>query len=369
MKERAFKFRWTSLLFYIALCMIIAAGLIAILALQKPVKEWLADFENTYETYKPKNQIQRIFDEYFAEPDVEELIALAEEKPEYNAPDTYEDAVERYAAKLRGKTMTYGYLAGTDQKVINVKADGALVARFFVREKEEKNKYDQPIYELDKIILFYEKPLDSINIMLPERYRAYADGVEISDEYVTASGIKDDERDSVPEGAFLFTYKVCSMTGLYQTPKIKVTDDKGNEVQLDYDEEKNLFSCKYEYSEELKEQYSEFVIEAMTKYATWMQNDYDSDFYRIKPYFDQNTQLYEDIRLNPRLFVWEHDGYKFENVETSEFFDYGGVISCRVKFDHILTKRGKENYVDKNDHTVYLREVDGEYKIFYMVSH
>ena len=82
MKERAFKFRWTSLLFYIALCMIIAAGLIAILALQKPVKEWLADFENTYETYKPKNQIQRIFDEYFAEPDVEELIALAEEKPE-----------------------------------------------------------------------------------------------------------------------------------------------------------------------------------------------------------------------------------------------------------------------------------------------
>ena len=183
------------------------------------------------------------------------------------------------------------------------------------------------------------------------------------------SGIKDDERDSVPEGAFLFTYKVCSMTGLYQTPKIKVTDDKGNEVQLDYDEEKNLFSCKYEYSEELKEQYSEFVIEAMTKYATWMQNDYDSDFYRIKPYFDQNTQLYEDIRLNPRLFVWEHDGYKFENVETSEFFDYGGVISCRVKFDHILTKRGKEDYVDKNDHTVYLREVDGEYKIFYMVSH
>ena len=367
-KERAFKFRWTSLLFYIALCVIITAGLIAVLAIQKPIREWLADFEETYELYKPKNQIQRIFDEYFAEPDVETLIALAEEKPEYHAPDTYEDAVEKYAAKLRGKTMSYGYLAGTDQKVINVKADGALVARFFVKEKEEKNKYDQPIYELDKIVLFYEKPMDSINVLFPERYKAYADGVEISDEYVTASGIKEDEREAVPEGAFLFTYKVCSMTGLYKTPKIKVLDDKGNEVQLEFDEEKNLYSCKYEYSEELKEQFSDYVIEAATKYAIYMQND--SDFAYVKKYFDPDTVLYDDVRKNPGIFVWEHDGYRVENAEASEFFDYGnGVFSCRVKFDHYLTKSGKEDYLDRCDVTWYLHKADDEYKIYYMQSH
>lgn len=372
--KKAFKFRWTSLLFYIALCIIIAAGIIAVISIQKPVREWLAEFESTYETYKPKNQIQRIFDEYFAKPDLDKLLSMSEDKPEYNAPDTYEDAIKRYADKISGKTMTYGYLVGTDQKVINVKADGVVVARFSVRETDTKEynitvfKLSQPVYELDKINLFFDKPKEAVSVKLPERYTAYADGVELTEEYVTAKGIKEDERDTVPDGAFLFVYKVCSISGLFDKPSITVKDEKGNEVPLKYDEEKNLYSYTYEYSEELKQEYSDFAIKAMTHYAIWTQNDYDADFSRVKPYFDQNTQLYEDIRLNPRLFVMDHDGYKVENAEASEFFDYGEVISCRVKFDHILTKKGREDYVDKNDHTVYMRKVDGEYKIFYMVS-
>lgn len=367
-KERVFKFRWTSLLFYIALCAIIAAGLIAVISLQKPVREWLADFEETYEIYKPKNQTQRIFDEYFADPDVEELIALSGEKPEYHAPDTYEDAVERYAVKLRGKKMTFGYLAGYDQKVMNVKADGVVVARFSVKEKAEKSKYDQPIYELDKITLYYDKPKESVNVKLPERYTAYADGVEIADEYVTAKGLKEDERQEVPEGAFLFTYKVCTMTGLYKEPKITVKDADGKDVALEYDEENNLYSCGYEYSKELEEQFSEYVIEAATKYSIYMQND--SDFVYIKKYFDPDAPLYDDVRKNPGIFVWEHDGYKVENAKATEFFDYGGdVFSCRVTLDHRLKKSGKEDYIDRLNVTFYFRKVEDMYKIYYMQSH
>ena len=65
----------------------------------------------------------------------------------------------------------------------------------------------------------------------------------------------------------------------------------------------------------------------------------------------------------------EHDGYFFENEQTSEFFDYGEAISCRVGFDHHLTKKGKEDYIDKCDYTLYLHMKDGEYKIYYMVTH
>ena len=373
MKERAFKFRWTSIFFYVTLCVIIAAGIIGVIAMQKPVKEWLGGFEDTYETYKPKNQIQRIFDEYFADPDVEQLLSMSEDKPEYNAPDTYEDAVNRYAEKIKDKKMSYVYLVGYDQKVLNVKADGVVVARFSVKEVDTKEynifvfKLSQPVYELDKINLFFDKPKASVNVKLPERFTAYADGVEMTEEYTTVKGLKEDERDSVPDGAYLFTYKVCTMTGLFEEPEITVKDENGNDVPTEYDEENHLYSCKYEYSEELKEQLSDFVTEAMTHYAVFMQAD--ADFNYVKKYFDPSTQLYEDIRKNPWSFVWEHDGYKVENKQASEFFDYGEVVSCRVKFDHILTKKGKEDYVDKNDHTIYLRKVDGEYKIFYMVSH
>ena len=373
MKERTFKFRWTSLFFYITLCAVIAAAIIGVMALQKPVKEWLAEFEATYETYKPKNQIQRIFDEYFANPDLDGLMEVSGDKPEYSAPDTYEEAVQRYASKIKDKKMTYVYLVGCDQKVLNVKADGIVVARFSVKEVDTKEysmfvfKFSQPVYELDKITLYFDKPKETANVKIPQDFTAYANGFELTSEYVTASGIKEDERDSVPDGAFLFTYKVCSITGLYEKPQITAKDGQGNDVSLQYDEEKNLYFYKYEYSEELKAKYSDFVIEAMTHYAVYMQAD--ADFNYVKKYFDPNTQLYEDIRKNPWLFVWEHDGYKVENKQASEFFDYGDVISCRVTFDHILTKKGAEDYIDKNDHTIYLRKVDGEYKIFHMVSH
>ena len=147
--KKVFKFRWTSLLFYIALCVIIAAGLIAVIAAQPPVKEWLSEFENDYNLYNPKNQIQNIFDEYFADPDVDKLLSLSEDRPEYNAPDTYEDAVRKYAEKIQGKTMTYGYLVGTDQKVLNVKADGAVVARFSVKEVDTK-EYNAFVFKLTR---------------------------------------------------------------------------------------------------------------------------------------------------------------------------------------------------------------------------
>ncbi|MBO4422315.1 MAG: hypothetical protein J5879_02670 [Clostridia bacterium] len=373
MKERAFKFRWTTLLFYIALCCIIAAGLIAIISVQKPVREWLSDFEQTYETYKPKNQIQRIFDRYFAEPDIDELLGISEDRPEYNAPDTLDDAVSRYAEKINGKKMTFGYLAGSDQKVINVKADGKLVARFSVKVTEEKEyslllfSLTQPVYELESINLYFDKPTESANVRLPERFTAYAGDMLLTDEYLAASGIKDDPRESVPEGAFLFTYKVYSISGLYNKPEITVKDAAGGDVALEYDGEKNLYSCKYEYSEELKNEYADYVTEGLARYAIYMQDD--ARFKTLKDYFDPNSQLYEDIYNNPGSFVIEHDKYRVENKQASEFFDYGEVMSCHVTFDHVLTKSGREDYIDHFDSTLYLRKVDGVYRIFYMESH
>ena len=357
-----------TIMFYIALCALIAAGVIATLSLQPRLEKWLADYEQQHKMYEPKNQKQLIFDEYFADPDIDRIIELSENKPVYNAPDTYEDAVERFASKIKGKKMTFGYLAGADQKVLTVKADGVTVGLLYIKEKDEKTKYGQPVYEFDKLNMFFEQPLVTVNVRLPEKYTAYADGVEIAEQFVTTSGIKDDERDEVPEGAFLFTYKVCTLTGLFEKPEITVKDMSGNDVALLYDEEKNLYSCRYEYSEELSGQFSTFVKNATKWYSIYMQND--GAFGDVKGYIDPDTELYEDIRLNPGLFVIEHDKARVENEEVSEFFDYGdGVFSCRVTLDHILIKRGREDYVDHVDITWYLHKVGDDYKIYYMQSH
>ena len=358
-----FKLRWTSVLFYIALVVIIAAGMTAVLLLQKPVRDWLSD----YEASQPKYEVQRIFEEYFEHPDAEKLISMSEDKPTFNAPDTFEDAVKRYADNIEGKKMTFGYVAGSDRRSVNIKADGKRVARFSIKPKEEKSKYGRELYELDRINLFFEDPVEFVSVSLPETFTAYAGGIEITEDHLVQSDVKDDPRDFVPEGAYFFKYKAYTLTGLYSEPVITVKDGVGNDVPLEYDEENRLYSCRYEYSEELKEKYSAYVLEAMKRYAIYMQDD--ARFKTVKDYLDPDTDLYTNIYENPNSFVWEHDGYFFENEQTSEFFDYGEAISCRVGFDHHLTKKGKEDYIDKCDYTLYLHMKDGEYKIYYMVTH
>ena len=362
MKEKAFGFRWSSLLFYIALCVIIAAGMIAVILLQKPVTEWLAE----YEASQPKYEVERIFEKYFEEPDAKTLIALYGVKPEYNAPDTYEDAVENFASRLRGKKMTYGYVAGTNRRVVSVRAGGEPVARFSIREKDGKSKRGLVSYELDTVTLYYGEPSEYVSVVLPDKFTAYAAGQPIPEKFLTSSGVKNEERDSVPEGAFLFTYKSYTVTGIYAVPEIRVTDMNGEEVALSYDEENRVYSCRYEYSEKLAEEYSAYVLNAMKRYAVYMQND--AKFATFSEYFDPGTELYQRIYDNPGSYVWEHNGYFFENEQASEFFDYGDAISCRVSFDHHLTKKGKDDYIDRCDFTIYLHKIDGEYKIYHMVT-
>ncbi|MBP5208236.1 MAG: hypothetical protein J6330_07245 [Clostridia bacterium] len=360
--KKAFGFRWTSLLFYIALCVIIAAGLIAVLLLQKPVREWLAEYEES----QPKYEVQRIFEQYFEHPDAATLINLYGVGPEYKEPDTYEGAVRHFAQRLQGKQMSYGYVAGTERMVVNVRADGERIARFSIKPKDGKSERGMVFYELDKVTLYYDEPTDYVSVILPERFTAYAGSLQLGDEQLTSSGVKDDTRDTVPEGAFLFTYKAYMLTGLYDQPMISVKDMNGDEVALEYDAEKKLYSCRYEYSEQLKEEYSGYVLEAMKRYAIYMQDD--ARFKTVQDYLDPETDLYQNIYDNPNSFVWEHDGYFFENEAASEFFDYGKVMSCRVSFDHHLTKKGREDYVDHCEFTIYLHKIDGVYKIYEMVT-
>ncbi len=104
----------------------------------------------------------------------------------------------------------------------------------------------------------------------------------------------------------------------------------------------------------------------MKLYACRMQND--ASFSQCKGYFEPDTALYEQIRQNPGSFVWDHNGYTFEDEWTGEYYMYSeGLFSCRVKFNHILHMNGKEDHPDLVDLVIYLRtDADGEYKIFAM---
>ena len=291
--NNGFRFRWTTMFFYITLILVIAAAIIGTIKLQEPVKDWLYDYERSL----PKYKVEELFEEYFKEPDAEKLIEMCENKPVYNEPDTFDNAVERFALKFKDKEITYGYAAGSNGRKILVKADGVKFASFTIKEKEEQSKYGRTLYELDRVDLVYDTPTESGKIKLPERFTAYVNGMELGEEYLKEENIKEDQRDAVPDGAYFFTYKRYAISGLYNTPTFTATDDKGNEIELSYDEERGEYYCKYEYSDELKDRFGEYVTEALHSYAAYMQNDLR--FKYIKEYFDPDSELYTNIYENP----------------------------------------------------------------------
>jgi hypothetical protein len=91
----------------------------------------------------------------------------------------------------------------------------------------------------------------------------------------------------------------------------------------------------------------------------------DEKWANVKEYFDPSSKLYNSIRTSETSFVIDHSGYRFENESASEFYAYDeNTFSCRVSFTQVLTKKGKPDYKDNIDMTVYLRKVGDKFLIY-----
>lgn len=351
----------TAPLFYLGLLAFTITMMVLIVSfVTSQVNDWLYDYEYSQAKYK----IEEIFDEYFSHPDIKQLSEYAG-LPEYNEPEDAAVALDYMQAFINGKKITYSYVAGSNQTVMNVKADGEKFARFSIRKSEDKSPYGYDLYELDKIELYYQTPQYSGSIQVPFYCTVYANGLLLSGEYIT-DRIDTDDRISIPEGAYEFYALKYEISGLYSAPVLTVFDASGKELTPKQNDD-GSYIVEFSYNDALKAEYSDYVIKAMQAYAAYMQDD--EKFRNIRDYFDKTTELYNNIYDNPGSFVWPHDGYRFENAAASEFYAYGDdCFSCRVVFDHVLEKKGSEDYYDHLDMTLYLHKTDGDFVIYFMLS-
>lgn len=351
--------RYAVVFYYAALGVVAAAVIIAMQYVNKELVKYLDD----YETSLPKYEVQRIFDTYFASPDFDSLLeTTGYELGEY---DKKEDIVNLLKEKTDGKEISWVYVAGTDKTKINVKAGGEKFASFTVVKQEYPDEYGIYKYSLGEIKLFYSAEYE-VNVLVPFDCMVTINGMQVGEEYVTEKDITDDERLNIPEGTYKLTYIRYAVKELMAVPNVEIKDADGNTVNAAYDEEKNEYSATFEYSEELKTQYEAYILEGMKLYARRMQAD--AEFSQCKKYFEADTDLYKQIKANPGSFVWEHDGYRFEDEYTGEYYAYSDtVFRCHVKFNHILEKKWLEDHPDLVDMYVYLRlGDDGVYRIFAM---
>lgn len=352
---------YPSLIFYAGLCIFIAVAIIFVGRAMDKLDIVLDEYENSL----PKYTVQSIFDEYFADPDFESLMALADCHAE--GFNTDEDLAELFYNSTEGKKITWVYVAGSDKTKINVKADGVKFAQYSIKACDETTENGFATYELDSIRLYYKTPY-SVKIKVPFNYTVSLNGVMLTDEYKTQSGITSDLRDTIPEGTYKFSYDEYTVKNLL-CPYVPVAYNSKNEaVSLEYDEESETYTADFLYDDGLKSEFESWVIEAVEVYAARIQNA--ASMSQIRDYFEVGTETYERIKENPGSFVWDYDSYEFEDQSADDFYAYDeSTFSCVVKLTQVMHWTNKEDYRENINVTIYLRcDDDGEYMIYDLIT-
>lgn len=311
---------------------------------------WLNGWVSNYNKSLPETISKSFFEEVFVEQDTEKIIEMSGIKASEFESD--EQLSEYISGSLKGD-LSYTSVAGTDEgeKKYVVKSGDYKIADFTLLRGDEG-------WKPSKINLFLSKNQDTI-IKTLSTDTLYINGKAVSKDYITSTE-PHKSKDYLPEWVDAPEWITYTVPNLTSAPEIKIVDRNGVSPKLE--EIDGVLVAKVVYDTD-DEKIADRILEGAMQYAICMQNDATKS--SVFPYFERGTDLFERFLSVENMFVWDHNGYEFEDVEVSEFFRYDeNTVSARVKFVHILKMYGREDYRNPTDITYFARLIDGEYMIF-----
>ena len=215
----------------------IAVFLVALVIGLAVLHSYLGD----YESVQPKYAAEEIFEEYFADPDIAELIEMS--STVYAAFDTQDRVVEYLAAQVEGKKITYAESSAKDEdgaRSYNVLCDGARFAVFSIEESDEEVGFGLHKFKLKSVKLTFSLPDNSYNFLIPEGYSLYANGVEVPDKYIAADPVPSDAY-TVSGGKYGTRFVPYTVDGFLSAPTFEVKDKNGEPCRYAYDEQTSVY--------------------------------------------------------------------------------------------------------------------------------
>ncbi|MBR6507080.1 MAG: hypothetical protein IKT37_05715 [Clostridia bacterium] len=358
--------------FYTILALLVLVGVCCVAYGLGLLKSWMADYEST----RPKYVAEHVFNTYFKEPDIE---ALIETKPFTVSPaETKEDLIRYVTEQIGSGEIVYneaasGSITGDTLKYV-VSAGENSFAQFTVVDSGEKTEYGNSLYVMGDYEFFYKVETVSVKIIAPSDASVAVNGYTLDQSYVTETADTESclhmpdrvfHNGDPTQGIRYSTYVIDGL--LYDTENITVIDRYGDPCAVNRGED-GTFTATVNYSEELKEAFSETALAFATNYAKFAQEC--ANFNSVRPYIDPKSDIYEKIRTLANYFALSHSKCEFLDKQTFEFYEYApGVFSCRVKFTwHAIRTNGQEQY-EYIDLSLYFHLVNGEYKLYDMMTH
>ncbi len=346
-------------IYTVLLIVIIAAIHLSMLV----VNDYLADFESA----QPEYEAERVFAAYYGGSDFSLLLGRV--SPSLTPYET-KSAVERYLQSFtEGKEITFSEIStGLDESIrYIVKAGDVKFSAFTLKPSGKTTDKGVALYEADAFELYCSGD-ESVRILAPKGYSVLLNGVLLEDSAKTGGFTRDKTCDFMPEGVDGILYMEYLVDGLYFAPDtvtVVAPDGQLSPVQTLSD---GTYSAAIVYDQTLPDLYGQTVLETAETIAMYMQKD--TWFYRVSPYVDPESELYDNLQTSQTYFVIDHDSYAFEDVKLSEFFAYDeNTFSCRVTFTHVLKRTYSEDYRDYIDTTYFFRRVGDKFLVYDRYNH
>ncbi len=314
-----------------------------------------------YEAAQPVGYVNNIITEYLQKGDL--YGAAKKYDIELSVYEDKNDVNAEFKKILDGKKLT---IASSGKKlegyneVYNVKIDDEAVVTFYLKKSKTAGKFGIKGYEVGLAEL--NKDLcHNYEIRVPSDVKLTINGVEVKKSDRKDLAVPAVLTDKIGTGEKV-THQVFQLNNfLCEGFDIKAFAADGSEIDVKKDG--SVYVVEQSIDKATYDANTNFALNACQDYAKFMQKDASRG--SITHYFDTTTEFYNYIKKT-EIWVWDHSGYRFEDVIITEAHQYTDTLfACRVNFTQVLV-RGNENYKDYFDKYVYIEKTDNGLKVIDM---
>lgn len=351
--------------FYVIYLICVAAALAVILIACAVVRGLLAEYEDA----QPKYVAAEAFETYFAPINYDRLLTEAR----YDAGFASDEAVREYLEGEIGEAeLTWSVGSAGDQADVKyiVKAGRKQIGSIGLTAAPETTKHGFQSYVLSYVELDLRPeaiPGGVLTFTAPADYIVTLDGVALTAEQRTDSYLDPNALKHYPKGVSGIEYAVYTLPDLKTLPQeISVTNPFGGKSEVTFDRENSAYFAGPAYSQELADEHSKFVINAVEGYAAYMNRAPGSSLAKIQQYFDRTSDLYKAMQLAGLDLYINRAPYRneFTDLEIGEFYAHSeDIFSCHISFTQVLLRTNQKD-LDAIDMYVFVHRTSRGWLIY-----
>ena len=326
---------------------------------------FLGDYEEVYQASLPYHVMDDFF-EMFDPLDYDSIYAAVSDMPEINEFETGENVENYYSKLLEGKEIAYVEATESTDKnpVYHITADNYIVGQVNLVQKDEKRKYDLPIYRVDSFDMYSDAEF-SVNIQAYTDCEVYVNDIKVSPEYVTRLDLnKEKHFEGFTE---LPLKKYYQISGFYEKPTIKVVNGYGQEISPTLNNNTGVYETPISAPKEVEEEMKAFAAEAVHTYAQVVCREINDS--ALDKIFTKNNMIVSEIKSNSGNLKY-FPNHTTESTEDKiiEFIPYSSdAFYCEIEHTQHMLIYGVRPRDVVTDARFYYYKEDGEWKVCAMV--